>query len=170
MRNQFLDTRVYNKLYQLIDQSYLLIEALEVFLVRFDDPFERKKGISRRIKFQTEFCESLEIELNQYEGQSNKCLYRKPSVKWLDKDLLFKCVSVHEGKELVFAADKKQIDNCMNLMQYLKIDIKVHLLLIEYLDFLVSLHNDGEVMYPSSNSTLKKRNEQVMLKRVYAHK
>ncbi|MFC4097272.1 hypothetical protein [Euzebyella saccharophila] len=163
MRSQFLDLRVYNKLLQLVDQSYLLIDALEVFLVRFDDPFEKKKGITQRIKFQTEFCKSLEFELNQSTVLPRKSVYRKPAVKWLDTDLLFSCVSVHEGKELVLESDQKQIDYCMNLMQHLKMDIKVHLLMIEYLDFLVALHTEGEVMYSTSNLTLEKRNEKIMV-------
>ncbi|MBC6997102.1 hypothetical protein [Cytophaga sp. FL35] len=140
-----------------------MIDALEVFLIRFDDPFEEKKGITDRIKFQTEFCKSLKNELNQYTVLPRKLVYRRPAVKWLDTDLLFNCVSIHEGRELVLASDQKQIDNCMNLMQHMEMDIKVHLLIIEYLDFLVSLHNEGEVMYSTSNLTLKKRNEKIMI-------
>ena len=93
MENTVTYNRALNNLYQLRDKSMATIDSLNIFLIRFGNPFTKYKGIEARLELQKKFLLELEgyLDANAAEGTA---IYRRPAFNWLERVELFNCVSL----------------------------------------------------------------------------
>ena len=154
MENTVTYNRALNNLYQLRDKSMATIDSLNIFLIRFGNPFTKYKGIEARLELQKKFLLELEgyLDANAAEGTA---IYRRPAFNWLERVELFNCVSLDRVVELIGKSDQRQIQECINILSSPHLESGVRSLLVNHLQKLIDLSsstkmNNAHVTYGNS--------------------